>query len=144
MKETCNILNEDNPTKVPLGETIKEAKAAVENIKKEQAKTRPKAKAYSSRQEADKKVAGGRVAYIKERHRKRGVEHRLKTRKERAIANVTRQEEPEKHFNRLEFGRKDKLVPLVENKLAREWQIIPMHRYEKAFIKDQDEANIRD
>ena len=67
MKETYNYLIETHPAKVSLGETIKEVEAAIENIKKEQAKTRPKAKAYSSRQEADKKVASGRVAYIKER-----------------------------------------------------------------------------
>ena len=66
MSETYNYLTETHPAKASLGETIKEVEAAIENIKKEQAKTRPKAKAYSSRQEADKKVAGSRVAYIRE------------------------------------------------------------------------------
>ena len=111
MKETYNYLIETHPTKVSLGETIKGVEAAIENIQKEQAKTRPRAKAYSSRQEADKKVASGRVAYIKERQRKRAVEHRLKTRRERAIANVARQEEAERRFNRPE---KDKVFPSAE------------------------------
>ena len=75
MRETYNYLIETHPAKASLGETIKEVEAAIENIKKEQAKTRPKAKAYSSRQEADKKVAGSRVAYIKERQRQRAVKH---------------------------------------------------------------------
>ena len=140
MKETYNILNEDNPAKLPMGETIKEVEAAIENIKKEQAKTMPKAKAYSSRQEeADKKVASRRVAYIKDRQRKRAVEHRLKTRRERAIASVARQEEAERRFNRPEFGKKDKVFPLAEGELARERQAAPMHRRERAFIKDQEE-----
>ena len=81
MRETYNYLIETHPAKASLGETIKEVEAAIENIKKEQAKTRPKAKAYSSRQDADKKIAGSRVAYIKERQRKRAAEHRLKTRR---------------------------------------------------------------
>ena len=73
MRETCNSLIETHPAKASLGETKREVEAAIENIKKEQAKTRPKAKACSSRQEADKKVAGSRVAYIKERQRQRAV-----------------------------------------------------------------------
>ena len=76
---------------------------------------------------------------IKERQRKRAVEHRLKTRTERAIANVARQEEAERRFNRPEFGRKDKVFPLAEGELARKRQAAPMHRRERAFIKDQDE-----
>ena len=139
MRETYNYLIETHPAKASLGETIKEVEAAIENIKKEQAKTRPKAKAYSNRQEADKKVAGSRVAYIKERQRQRAVQQRLKTRRERAIANVARQEEAERRFNRPEFGRKDKVFPLAEGELAEERQAAPMHRRERAFIKDQDE-----
>ena len=110
MRETCNYLIETHPAKASLGETIKEVEAAIENVKKKQAKTRPKTKAYSSRQEADKKVAGSRVAYIKERQRKRAVEHRLKTRKERAIANVARQEEAERRFNRPKYGQEGQSV----------------------------------
>ena len=139
MRETYNYLLETHPAKASLGETIKEVEAAIENIKKEQAKTRPKAKAYSSRQEADKKVAGSRVAYIKERQKKRAVEHRLKTRKERAIANVARQEEAERRFNQPKYGKKDKVFPLAEGELAEERQAAPMHRRERAFIKDDDE-----
>ena len=74
-----------------MGETIKEVEAAIENIKKEQAR-------------------------------------------ERAIANVA-----ERRFNRPEFGRKDKVFPLAEGELAEERQAAPMHRRERAFIKDQDE-----
>ena len=59
MRETYNYLIETHPAKASLGETIKEVEAAIENIKNEQAKTRPKAKAYSSRH------AGSRAAYIK-------------------------------------------------------------------------------
>ena len=139
MRETYNYLTETHPAKASLGETIREVEAAIENIKKQQAKTRPKAKAYSSRQEADKKAAGSRVAYIKERQRKRAVEHRLKTRKERAKANVARQEEAERRFNRPKYGQKDKVFPLAEGELAKERQAAPMHRRERTFIKDDDE-----
>ena len=139
MRETYNYLIETHPAKESLGETVREVEAAIEEIKKEQAKTRPKAKAYSSRQEADKKVAGGRVAYIKERQRKRAVQHRLKTRKERATANVARQEEAERRFNRPKYGKKEKAFPLAEGVLANKEQAAPMHRREKAFIKDDEE-----
>ena len=139
MRETYNYLIETHPAKESLGETIKEVEAAIGNIKKERAKTRPRSKAYSSRQEADKKVAGGQVAYIKERQRKRAVEHRLKTRKERAMANVARQEEAERRFNRPKYGKKEKVFPLAEGELANEEQAAPMHRREKAFIKDDEE-----
>ena len=131
MRETYNYLIETHPAKASLGETIKEVEAAIKNIKKGQAKTRPKAKAFSSRQEADKKVAGSRVAYIKERQGQRAVKHRLKTRRARAIANVARQEEAERRFNRPENGKKDKVFPLAEGELARERQAAPMHRRER-------------
>ena len=139
MRETCNYLIETHPAKVSLGETIKEVEAAIENIRKEQAKTRPKAKAYSSRQEDDKKVAGARVAYIKERQRKRAIQHRLKTRKERAKANVAKQEEAERCFNRPEYGKKEKVFPLAEGELAKERKAAPMPKQERAVIKDEEE-----
>ena len=56
-----------------------------------------------------------------------------------AIANVARQEEAERRFNRPEYGMKDKVFPLAEGELAEERQAAPMHRRERAFIKDQDE-----
>ena len=70
---------------------------------------------------------------------KRAVEHRLKTRKERAVANVAQQEEAERRFNRPKYGQKDKVFPLAEGELAKERQAAPMHRRERAFIKDGDE-----
>ena len=44
MRVTYNYPTETHPAKASLGETIKKVEAAIANIKKEQAKTRPKAK----------------------------------------------------------------------------------------------------
>ena len=115
-----------------MAETIKELEATIEDIQKERAKTRPRAKAYSSRQEADKKAAGGRVAYIKERQRKRAVEHRHKTGKERMWLS-------KRKLKDASFGIKDRVFPLAEGQLAEDEQCAPMHQRERAFIKNKDD-----
>ena len=94
----------------------------------------------SVRQEMDKKEAGSRVAYIKERQRKRAAEHRKSGLKARAIANVAKQEEAEERLNQLGSGRKVKTFPLAEGELSKEVQAAPMSKKEKTFLKDdQDE-----
>ena len=51
----------------------------IKSIKEEQSSTRRGEKAsHSSRQERDKETMGGRLAYLKERSRKRAAEHRLR------------------------------------------------------------------
>ena len=47
---------------------------------------------------------------------------------------MARQEEAERRFNQPKYGKKDKVFPL-----AGERQAAPMHRRERAFIKDDDE-----
>jgi hypothetical protein len=88
----------------------------------------------------DKKEAGPRVAYIKERQRKRAAEHRKLGFKERSIANVAKQEEAERRFNQPDSGRKVRTFPLAEGELSKEVQAVPLSKKEKTFLKDdQDE-----
>ena len=68
LEGTYALLLDGNPAKRPLKDTIDHLKKEVEELKAEKAKSKPAGKRkYSSRQESDKKAAGGRVAYIKER-----------------------------------------------------------------------------
>ena len=111
-------------------------------VKEQREKSKATAKAstkFSSRQEADKKAAGARVAYIKERGRQRAVEHRASSAKERAVANVQRQEEAEARFNQPGTGRKVQTYPMSTGELAEEMQAAPLSRREKRFGAEEDE-----
>ena len=66
------VLAEKNPAKKHLRETINHLEKEVEDLKAEKAKSKPASgRKHSARQESDKKVAGARVAYIKEKQRRR-------------------------------------------------------------------------
>ena len=66
------VLAENNPAKKHLRETINHLEKEVEDLKAEKAKSKPASgRKHSARQESDKKVAGARVAYIKEKQRRR-------------------------------------------------------------------------
>ena len=93
----------------------------IKSIKKEQSSTRRGEKAgHSSRQERDKQTMGGRLAYLKERSRKRAAEHRLKGQKERTEANLSRQLTWARRFDQPGAGRKTKVFTLAEGPLASE------------------------
>ena len=138
---TLVLLDRDHPARKALEETIAQKKDEMKKIQAERQKAR--GRKHSVRQEMDKKKAGSRVAYIKERQRKilkRAAEHRKSGFKARAIANVAKQEEAERHFNQPDTGKKVKTFPLAEKELSKEVQAAPMSKKEKTFIKDdQDE-----
>ena len=135
---TLVLLDRDHPARKALEETITQKKEEMKKIQAERQKAR--GQKHSVRQEMDKKEAGPRVAYIKERQRKRAAEHRKSGFKARAIANVARQEEAERRFNQLDSGRKEKTFPLAERELSKEVQAVPLSKKEKTFLKDdQDE-----
>ena len=68
------LLADNNPAKKHLKETTGHLKKEVEDLKAEKAKSKPaQGRKYSERQESDKKAAGGRVAYIKEKQRRRAA-----------------------------------------------------------------------
>ena len=135
---TLVLLDRDHPARKALEETIAQKKEEMKKIQAERQKAR--GQKHSVRQEMDKKEAGSRVAYIKERQRKRAAEHRKSGFKARAIANVAKQEEAERRFNQPDTGKKVKTFPLAEKELSKEVQAAPMSKKEKTFIKDdQDE-----
>ena len=135
---TLVLLDRDHPARKALEETIAQKKEEMKKIQAERQKAR--GQKHSVRQEMDKKEAGPRVAYAKERQRKRAAEHWKSGFKARAIANVARQEEAERRFNQLDSGRKEKTFPLSERELSKEVQAVPLSKKEKTFLKDdQDE-----
>ena len=132
---TLALLDRDHPARKALEETVTQKKEEIKKIQAERQKARDRK--HSVRQEMDKKEAGSRVAYIKERQRKRAAEHRKSGFKARVIANVAREEEAERRFNQLDSWRKVKTFPLAERELSKEVQAVPLS---KTFLKDdQDE-----
>ena len=139
---TLVLLDRDHPARKALEETIAQKKDEMKKIQAERQKAR--GQKQSVRQEMDKKEAGSRVAYIKERQRKRAAEHRRSGFKARAVANVAKQEEAERRFNQPDTGKKVKTFPLAEKELSKEVEAAPMSKKEKAFIKDeQDEEFLK-
>ena len=137
IENTLILLERDHPARKALEETIAQKKEEMKKIQAERQKAR--SQKHSVRQEMDKKEAGSRVAYIKERQRKRAAEHRKSGFKARAIANVAKQEEAERRFNQPDTGKKVKTFPLAEKELSNEVEAAPMGRKEKAFIKDEQD-----
>ena len=141
IESTLALLDRDHPARKALEETIAQKK---EEMKKSQAeRQKARGKKHSARQEMDKKEAGSRVAYIKERQRQRAAGHRKSGFKERAIANVAKQEEAERRFNQPDTGKKVKTFPLAERELSKEVEAAPMGRKEKAFKDEQDEEFLK-
>ena len=132
---TLVLLDRDHPARKALEETIAQKKDEMKKIQAKRQKAR--GQKHSVRQEMDKKEAGSRVAYIKERQRKRAAEHRRSSGfKARAFANVAKQEEAERRFNQPDTGKKVKTFPLAEKEFSKEVEAAPMSKKEKAFIKD--------
>ena len=88
LTDAVGLLSRGDPAPEALQLSIE--KKEVENIKKERAKSMPQSstRKYSSRQERDKAVSGGRIAYIKEKQRQRAAKHRAESQKDRATQNV--------------------------------------------------------
>ena len=109
---TLVLLDRDHPARKFLEETVTQRREEIKKIQVERQKAR--GRKHSARQEMDKKEAGSRVAYIKERQRKRAAEHRKSGFKARAIANVAKQEEAEECFSHLDSVRKVRTFPMAE------------------------------
>ena len=118
IESTLTLLDRDHPARKALEETMAQKKEEMKKIQAERQKAR--GKKYSTRHEMDKKEAGSRVAYIKERQRQRAADHRKSGFKERAIANVAKQEEAERRFNQPGTGVRVKTFPLAERELSKE------------------------
>ena len=142
LEGAAGLLPQDSPARKELIGTIKIKKDEIEKVKEQREKAKATAKAttkFSPRQEADRKAAGARVAYIKERGRHRAVENRASSAKARAVANVKKQEDAEARFNQPGTGRKAQTFPMSTGELAKEMQQAPLTRHEKRFRAEEEE-----
>ena len=80
LQKALDNMTADDPARENTEAELQELGAVIKNLKEEQTATRRGTKAgRSSRQDRDKPEMGGRLAYIKERSRKRAEKHRLST-----------------------------------------------------------------
>lgn len=139
LTEAIEYLPPGDPARDAILASIQVKRDEIEKIRGERAKAIPKGstRKYSSRQERDKAVSTGRVAYIKEKQRLRAAKHRASSVKERAIQNVARQEELEEKFNRPGQGQKEKVFPLATGALAGELQAVPLSKAERGSGREE-------
>ena len=108
LTKSLDDLAEDDPSREAIQTELKELEIVLRNIKDEQRATRKGEKeGHSSRQERDKSDMGGRLAYIKERSRKRAAKHWLETQKERTKENLGTQLTWARRFDQPGAGRED-------------------------------------
>ena len=137
------VLKEDNPAKQHLRDTINHLKKEVEDLKAEKEKSKPASgRKYSARQESDKKLAGNRVAYIKEKQRRRAAKARAEGVKERAKKKLANEEAYEKEFNQEGQGRKRQTYPLSTGRFAEDKEAVPLTRKEKSFRKEEGDEDL--
>ena len=137
------MLKEDNPAKKHLRDTINHLKKEVEDLKAEKAKSKPaQGRKYSARQESDKKVVGARVAFIKEKQRRRAAKARAEGVKERAKRKLANEEAYENEFNQEGQGRKRQTYPLSTGRFAEDKEAVPLTRKEKSFRKEEGDEDL--
>ena len=134
------VLKDDNPAKQHLRDTINHLKKEVEDLKAEKEKSKPASgRKYSARQESDKKLAGNRVAFIKEKQRRRAAKARAEGVKERAKKKLATYE---KEFNQEGQGRKRQTYPLSTGRFAEDKEAIPLTKKEKSFRKEEGDEDL--
>ena len=91
-QKALDNMTADDPARENTEAELQDLGAVIKNLKEEQTATRRGTKVgHSSRQERDKPEMGGRLAYIKERSRKRAEKHWLSTQRERTEKNLRTQ-----------------------------------------------------
>ena len=125
----------DDPARENTEAELQNLGAVIKNLKEEQTATRRGAKAgHSSRQERDKPEMGGRLAYIKERSRKKAEKHRLSTQQERTEENLHTQLTWARRFDQPGAGTKEKVFPLAEKELKDEKAAAPLSRHARCVV----------
>ena len=113
----------------------------IEGLKGEQRAFRRKNReGHSARQERDNEALGRRLAYVKERSRKRAASHRLAGQAERTEERLEREEEWHRRFNRPGTGRKVQVFPLAEGVLANEVQAAPLSKKARTVLLEEEET----
>ncbi|CAE7686814.1 GIP, partial [Symbiodinium sp. CCMP2456] len=138
LNKALDDLPEGDPAREVTAAEIKELDIVIRNVKEEQRATRKGEKAgHSSRQERDKEQMGGRLAYLKDRSRKRAAEHRLKTQRERTKSNLSRQLTWARRFDQPGAGRKTQVFPLTEKELKHEMAAAPLSRHARTALLEE-------
>ena len=96
---------------------------------------------YSARQERDKESMSGRLAYLKEKSRKRAAKRRAEGQVDRIKERLEKEDEWHKRFDRPGTGRKVSVFPLAEGALAKEVQAAPLSKREKTALLEEEEKD---
>ena len=125
-----------------ISQQIEAASSAVDELKEEQKRYRAReSHGRSSRQEADKASLGGRLAYLKEKSRKRAAKHRLKGQSERTLEKLDRERQWHARFDRPGSGRKVPVFPLAEGELRKEVAAAPLSRKARSALLEEEEKD---
>ena len=89
-----------------------------------------------------RRLAGGRVAYIKEKQRRRAAKARAEGVKERAKKRLANEEAYENEFNQEGQGRKRQTYPLSTGRFAEDKEAVPLTRKEKSFRKEEGDEDL--
>ena len=129
LTKSLDDLAEDDPSREAIQTELKELEIVLSNLKDEQKATRRgERENYSSRQERDKAEMGGRLAYLKEKSRRRASKHRLGTQEKRTRENLGAQLTWALRFNQPGSGKKTQVFPLAEGALKDEVAAAPLSR----------------
>ena len=127
-------------TRTETLDMIAKLELELEDLKGEQRTVRRKQReGFSSRQERDKEVLGGRLAYLKERSRKRAASKRREGHVDRVKEKLQKEDEWWKRFNQPGKGRKVRVFPLAEGELAGEVQAAPLSKKAKTALLEEEE-----
>ena len=142
MEKALREMDDEDEARPIIVRRIKAHRDEIERLKGERKEYRQvQTGKVSKRMEADKALGHGtRLAYLKERSRKRAAAHRGAGSKERAIERVAREEEAEKLFNKPGTGKKRQVFPLAEGVLTKELEAVPLSRREKRHGRVEEEV----
>ena len=142
MEKALREMDDDDDARPIIVKRINAHKDEIERLKGERKEYRQvQTGKVSRRMEADKALGHGtRLAYLKEKSRKRAAAHRGAGSKERAIERVAREEEAEELFNKPGTGKKRQVFPLAEGVLSKELEAVPLSRREKRHGRNEEEG----
>ena len=142
LEEKRLALDDPSGDRATLMNEITALELEIQGLKEEQKSLRVKFRqGYSARQEVDKKDMGGRLAYLKERSRRRAAKKRLQGQSERTEEKIANENEWRKRFDREGSGQKRRVFPLAQGVLANELEARPLSKKAKAALLEEEEKD---
>ena len=133
---------EDEATYKAISDEIATLTSTIDGLKEEQKSFRAKtAQGHSARQEADKAALGGRLAYLKEKSRKRAAKKRLEGQNVRTLGKLDREREWYKRFDRPGASYKAPEYPLAEGDLRHYVAAAPLSRNARTALLEEEEKD---